>query len=78
MTNEMMGGTTMLRGVLGLSLLLGFTAAIIFEIARPSRRGETSGDSTNSAEPALEILKHRLAQGEITSEQYVDLKHKVQ
>lgn len=69
----MMGGWGMGRGYGGfglLTLLLLIGGVVLLVLAFTRREGRSDG--------ALEILKQRLARGEITSEQYEELKKVLQ
>ncbi len=69
----MMGGWGMGRGYGGfglLTLLLLIGGVVLIVLAFTRREGRSDG--------ALEILKQRLARGEITSEQYEELKKVLQ
>ncbi len=74
-----MMGTMVLWGLLALVLLIGLITAVVLGIIWLARRAsESTGLSTKSTETPLEILKRRLAQGEITLEQFETMKHQLQ
>jgi uncharacterized membrane protein len=60
---------------------LGLIALVLWALARPDRRyGRYSGNEpreAHSGDPALEIVRQRFAKGEITEEEYEQLKSKL-
>jgi uncharacterized membrane protein len=78
MQGGMMGSGMMLLGGLLLLLLLGITAGGVLLVAWLARRTEKSPNATRPTDPPLDILKRRLAQGEITLDEYTSLRHHLQ
>lgn len=75
MNGWMMGGAMLVSFV----VLIGIITAIVLGSLWLVRRTSGSTDPTTKlVETPLEILKRRLAHGEITLEQFETLKHQVQ
>ena len=71
----MQGGMMTLWGLIGFVLLVGLAAVVALGVIWLVRR---TGSANSATEIPLEILKRRLAQGEITSEQFTTLKQQLQ
>lgn len=79
MNGGMMGGTMALWGLFAFVLLIGLITAVVLGVTWLVRRGsESTGAATKTTETPLEILKRRLAQGEITFEQFETMKRQLQ
>jgi uncharacterized membrane protein len=75
MGGMMQGGMMGLWGLIGLVLLVGLAAVVALGVIWLVRR---SGSVSPATETPLEILKRRLAEGEITPEQFNTMKHELQ
>ena len=75
MQGGMMGGMMTLWGLIGFLLLVGLGAVVAFGVVWLMRR---SGSVSPATETPLEALKRRLAQGEVTSEQFDAMKRQIQ
>lgn len=79
MQGGMMGGTMLLWGILSLALFIGLIVLVVLTILWLLRRLRTTDTGpTNHPQSPLEILQRRLAQGEITSDQFQTLKRQLQ
>jgi putative membrane protein len=78
MMDGMMSGGMMLLGGLLLLLLLGMAAGGVLLAAWLLRHTEHSLTATRAIDSPLDLLKQRLAQGEITPDEYSSLKHQLQ
>lgn len=68
-------GAMICGGVIGLLLLIALVVLVIWLITRASSRGGTStGGGTTPPRTPLEILKERYARGEITREEYLEMR----
>lgn len=62
-------------GAVGLVLLAGLIAFVIWLLTSASSRSRTSiGGGTTPPKTAMEILKERYARGEITREEYLEMR----
>jgi uncharacterized membrane protein len=75
MQGGMMGGMMTLWSLIGFVLLAGLAAVVGLGVIWLVRR---SSSMSSSPEAPLEILKRRLAQGEITVEQFSAMKRQLQ
>jgi putative membrane protein len=68
----------MLIGALVMVLFWGGVIALAFfairALSRPGRSGDEAGRTFTQAQTPLEILKARYARGEITREQYLEMR----
>ena len=78
MQGGMMGSGMMLLGGLLLLMLLGITAGGVLLVAWLARRSEKSLHATRPTDSPVDLLKRRLAQGEITLDEYTNLRHHLQ
>jgi len=70
-------GEVICFGAVGLVLLAGLIALVIWLLTSTSSRGRTStGEGTAPPRPKtpMEILKERYARGEITQEEYLEMR----
>ena len=75
MQGGMMGGMMTLWGLIGFVLLVGLAAVVALGVIWLMRR---SGGVSPATETPLEVLKRRLAQGEVTPEQFNAMKRQLQ
>jgi uncharacterized membrane protein len=78
MQGGMMGSGMMLLGSLLPLMLLGITAGGVLLVAWLARRSEKLPDATRPTDSPLDLLKRRLAQGEITLDEYTNLRYHLQ
>ncbi len=79
MQGGMMGGMMLFWGILSLLLFLGLIVLVGLTILWLVRRLRTTdAGPTNHAVSLLEILQRRLAQGEITGDQFETFKRQLQ
>jgi len=73
------GGVMVLWGLLTFGLLIGLIAAVALGVIWMVRQvSGSTGVRPQSTETPLEILQRRLAQGEITLEQFETMKYQLQ
>ncbi|MGA2110927.1 MAG: SHOCT domain-containing protein [Anaerolineales bacterium] len=72
----MLGGFG-LAGTLVTFLFLLLIVLAVVSLVQPAGRGAAKGALPSSSETSMEILKRRYAQGEITKEQYEDMKREI-
>lgn len=79
MDGMMQGGMMLLWGILSLALFIGLIVLVVLTILWLLRRLRTTdAGPANHPQSPLEILQRRLAQGEITSDQFETLKRQLQ
>ena len=68
-------GTTICGGVLGLLILAALVViAVLLFTRNPMKRGETSDRPMPTSPSPMDILKERYARGEITREEYQEMR----
>jgi putative membrane protein len=68
-------GAMICGGAIGLLLLVALVVFVIWLLTSSSSRGRTSmGGGTTPPKTAMEILKERYARGEITREEYLEMR----
>jgi putative membrane protein len=72
------GGIGSLGPILGLLALAGFLAVLGGGMIWAIRRGNTSSEYRGSRVEPLEIARQRLASGEITTEEFEEIRRRIQ
>jgi putative membrane protein len=74
-------GMMLVGGLLMLLFWIGVIALVFFAIralTRPSRGPEEGGNLPSPSQTALEILQQRYARGELTREEYLEIKRDIE